>query len=60
MTAKPSFIDLSSTYSIGGQTVDFQVTIDPLREIQLQMLFLIKELKRENTLKDLILNLKKK
>ena len=28
--AKPSFIDLSSTYSIGGQTVDFQVTIDPL------------------------------
>jgi hypothetical protein len=28
--AKPSFIDLSSTYSVGGQTVDFQVTIDPL------------------------------
>ena len=28
--AKPSFIDLSSTYSVGGQKVDFQVTIDPL------------------------------
>ena len=28
--SKPSFIDLSSTYSVGGQNVDFQVTIDPL------------------------------
>ena len=30
--AKISFIDLSSTYSVGGQTVDFQVTIDPLAD----------------------------
>ena len=30
--AKISFIDLSSTYSVVGQTVDFQVTIDPLTD----------------------------
>lgn len=28
--AKPAFLDMSSNYSIGGQTVDFSVTIDPL------------------------------
>ena len=28
--AEPAFLDLSSNYSIGGQTVDFSVTIDPL------------------------------
>jgi hypothetical protein len=30
--AKPSFIDLSSTYSVAGPTVNFQVTIDPLTD----------------------------
>jgi hypothetical protein len=28
--AEPAFLDLSSNYSIGGQTVDFSVTINPL------------------------------
>lgn len=28
--AEPAFLDLSSNYSIGGQKVDFSVTIDPL------------------------------
>lgn len=30
--ARPSYIDLSTNYSVGGQTVDFEVTIDPLAD----------------------------
>ena len=30
--ATPSFINLSSNYSIGGQTIDFTVDIDPLAD----------------------------